>query len=119
VFLDHGTTGDGMVAALQVLTIMRRTNSPVSRLAAVMTRFPQVLKSIVVARKEPIDRVPALEKVIRQVEHELGADGRVLVRYSGTEPKMRVMLEGLDGARLAEYLDRIVEVVQVELGAAA
>ncbi len=119
VFLDHATTGDGLVAALQVLTIMRRTDSDVARLASVMHRFPQVLRSISVSRKDPIHRVPALEHVIRQVEQELGANGRVVVRYSGTEPKLRVMLEGLDEARLGEHLDKIVDVVVAELGAAA
>lgn len=117
VFLDHATTGDGLVAALQVLKVMRRTGSPLAQLAGVMTRFPQVLESIRVKRKDPIESVPALDKVIRQVEHDLGGDGRVLVRYSGTEPKMRVMLEGTDEARLRELAGRIREVVEAELGA--
>ena len=96
VFLDHSTTGDGMVAALQVLTIMRRTGSPMSRLRRVMTAVPQKLRSFKVARSEPLERPPELTRKIAQIEHELGDEGRVLVRYSGTEPKIRVMVEGDD-----------------------
>ena len=117
VFLDHATTGDGIVAALQVLSIMRRTGSPRSKLATVMTRLPQHLVSMKVGRKEPIDRVPALAKVIRQVEAELDGTGRVLVRYSGTENKIRVMVEGDDDANLRELADRILEVAGRALGA--
>lgn len=119
VFLDHATTGDGLVAALQVLKVMRRTGSALEQLAAVMTRFPQVLQSVPVARKEPIDRVPRLDKEIRRVEQDLGVDGRVVVRYSGTEPKLRLMLEGPDETRLRELAERIREVVNAELGSAS
>jgi phosphoglucosamine mutase len=116
VFLDHATTGDGMVAALQVLTIMRRTGSPLSKLASVMTRLPQRLTSLLVGKKLPIDRVPALARVIRQVEDELAGTGRVLVRYSGTENKLRVMAEGDDDDRLRDCVERICEVARAELG---
>lgn len=117
VFLDHATTGDGVVAALAVLNIMRRTGSPLSQLSAVMTRLPQLLRSIAVARKAPIDSVPALARAVREVTDELDGRGRVLVRYSGTENKLRVMLEGDDEAMLASGLQRIVDVALVELGA--
>jgi phosphoglucosamine mutase len=119
VFLDHATTGDGVVAALQVLNIMRRTGSPLSKLAGVMTRLPQLLRSVSVARKAPIDTVPALARAVREVTDELDGRGRVLVRYSGTENKLRVMLEGDDEPMLAACLDRIVEVALTELGAGA
>jgi len=117
VFLDHATTGDGVVAALQVLSIMQRTGRPLTELAAVMTRYPQVLQAVVVARRVPIDQLPGLGAVIRGVEAALGADGRVVVRYSGTEAKLRVMLEGPDLTKLEEYAGRIGDAARAELGA--
>ena len=88
VFLDHMTTGDGTVAALQVLEAMvRRRSSTLSELASVMTRTPQVLINVMVANKRPIEDMVQVGKLISSVEAELGSDGRVLVRYSGTEPK--------------------------------
>ncbi len=107
VFLDHATTGDGIVAALRVLAIMSREGKPLSELAGVMTRTPQVLVNVVVERKVPIDQLPAVQKMIAEVERELGADGRILVRYSGTESKARVMIEGLDEAAIKVSADEI------------
>lgn len=117
VFIDHASTGDGLVAGLQVLTIMRRTGSPLSKLASVMRRFPQVTRSFLVGRKTPFDRLPKLTKAIRAVETELGDSGRVLVRYSGTEAKLRVMVEAADGDAIEPYIDRIADVAMAELGA--
>jgi phosphoglucosamine mutase len=107
IFRDHATTGDGMIAALQVLTIMRRTGVPLSRLGAVMVPVPQLLRSFKVPRKQPIETLPELARTIREVERELGADGRILVRYSGTETKLRVMVECVDEVRIAAYIDRV------------
>ena len=118
VFIDHSTTGDGMVAALQVLTIMRRTGSPISRLANVMTAVPQHMQSIKVARREPLEKLAGLSRIIRQIELELRDRGRVLVRYSGTEPKIRVMVECEDEASAKDYVQRIGEAAIAELGAA-
>jgi phosphoglucosamine mutase len=117
VFIDHSTTGDGMVAALQVLTIMRRTGSPLSRLARVMTAVPQILRSVAVARREPIDGLPGLSRTIRQIEAELRGVGRILVRYSGTEPKIRVMVECEDEGAAQRYVDRVADAALGELGA--
>jgi len=100
-----------------VLSIMRSTGSPLSRLAAVMTRFPQVTTSVKVARKVPLDRLPTVSRVIREVETELGDDGRVLVRYSGTENKLRVMVEAADEAGIEPRIERILTAVLEELGA--
>jgi phosphoglucosamine mutase len=118
VFMNHSTTGDGMIAALQVLGIMQRTGSPLSRLGAVMTRLPQIIRSIKVARREPIDKLPGLTKAIRQVELELRDCGRVLVRYSGTEPKIRVMVECEDEGTADALVERIGAAALAELGAA-
>ncbi|MBA3548711.1 MAG: phosphoglucosamine mutase [Nannocystis sp.] len=118
VFLDHGTTGDGVVAALQVLAIMQRSGRPLDDLTRVLTRFPQLLQAIPVARKIPLERLPGLSAVIGGVETELGREGRVIVRYSGTEATLRIMLEGPDLARLQVLAGRISEAARGELGAA-
>ena len=107
VFLDHATTGDGIVAALRVLAIMVREATPLSELAKVMTRTPQVLINTVVDKRVPIDQLPDVVKMIAEIERELGVDGRVLVRYSGTETKARVMIEGLDLARITGWAEEI------------
>jgi phosphoglucosamine mutase len=109
VFLDHATTGDGIVAALRVLAIMAREGKPLSELANVMTRTPQVLVNTVVEKKVPIDQLPEVARRIGEIEKELGDDGRVLVRYSGTETKARVMIEGLDEAKIAIWANEIAE----------
>jgi phosphoglucosamine mutase len=107
VFLDHATTGDGIVAALRVLAIMVREGLPLAELATVMTRTPQVLVNTVVERKVPLEDLPEVQRAIASIESQLGDDGRVLVRYSGTESKARVMIEGLDEARIKHWADEI------------
>lgn len=111
VFLDHATTGDGIVAALRVLAIMVREGRPLSELATVMTRTPQVLVNTAVEKKVPLDQLPDVQRLIAEVERQLGEDGRVLVRYSGTESKARVMIEGLDEVRIQGWADEIAGVL--------
>ena len=96
VFLDHMTTGDGCIGALQVLTVMQDEGKPLSELSQVMKPYPQVLVNVKVKQKQPIHLLGSVQRLIQSVEARLGQDGRVLVRYSGTEPKARVMLEGPD-----------------------
>ncbi|MBI5016392.1 MAG: phosphoglucosamine mutase [Deltaproteobacteria bacterium] len=117
VFLDHGTTGDGVLAALQLLAVMVDKGRPLSELARVMTALPQVLLNVRVRERVPVERIPSVAAVIRGVEAELGPSGRVLVRYSGTEPKLRVMLEGDDEARITALAERVVDAVKAEIGA--
>jgi phosphoglucosamine mutase len=112
VFLDHATTGDGIVAALRVLGIMVREAKPLSELATVMTRTPQVLVNTVVDKKVPLDQLAEVNRLIAHVERELGGDGRVLVRYSGTETKARVMIEGMDEAKIKDWADEIAGELQ-------
>ena len=112
VFLDHATTGDGIVAALRVLAVMVREGRPLSELAKVMERTPQVLVNLAVDRKIPLDQLPDVQRMIASVESQLGEDGRVLVRYSGTECKARVMIEGLDESRIKLWADEIADAVQ-------
>jgi phosphoglucosamine mutase len=117
IFLDHATTGDGMVAALMVLAVMVREGKPLSELAAAMTRYPQVLVNFAVARKRPFEEMPTVQRLIEKVERDLGTDGRVVVRYSGTESKARVMIEGTDEAGIRARADEIARTLQEALSA--
>lgn len=112
VFLDHATTGDGIVAALRVLAIMVAEAKPLSELATVMTRTPQVLVNIAVDNKIPLDQLSSVSGLIADVEAQLGADGRVLVRYSGTELKARVMIEGPDEHRIRAWAADIAALME-------
>jgi len=111
VFLDHATTGDGIVAALRVLAIMVREGRPLSELSTVMTRTPQVLVNTAVEKKVPLEQLPDVQRLIADVERQLGDEGRVLVRYSGTESKVRVMIEGMDEVRIKGWADEIAGVL--------
>ena len=115
IFLDHATTGDGMVAALRVLEVMLTARRPLSELARVMTRYPQVLLNFEVAHKRPFEQMPAVQRLIAQVERDLGADGRIVVRYSGTESKARVMIEGVDEAGIQAQAAEIAQMLRREL----
>ena len=107
IFLDHATTGDGIVAALRVLAVMVGESRALSELGRVMTRTPQVLVNVVVERRRPIDELPDVCRLIASIESELGDSGRVLVRYSGTEPKARVMIEGPDEAAIQARAEQV------------
>jgi phosphoglucosamine mutase len=115
IFLEEATTGDGLLAALQVLSIMVEEERPLSELAAIMTRYPQVLINFAVARKTPLQELSTVAAVIGRVEKALGQDGRVLVRYSGTESKARVMIEGTDEHTIRGYAEEIVATMQKAL----
>ena len=109
VFLDHASTGDGIVAALQVLAIMVRTGLPLSELARrAMERVPQVLENVTLTARRPLAEMATLAKATTKVTRALGGDGRVLVRWSGTEPKLRVMIEGPDEVRIRSYAFELV-----------
>jgi phosphoglucosamine mutase len=115
VFLQEATTGDGLLAALQVLSVMVQEGRSLSDLARLMTRYPQVLLNFTVERKVPIDQLPTVRAAIAKVEKALGSDGRVLVRYSGTESKARVMIEGTDEPTIRAYAEQITECMRKEL----
>jgi phosphoglucosamine mutase len=112
IFLDQHTTGDGMLTALRLIEIMCDENKPLSELGRVMTVFPQVLLNIDVHRKPAIEDVPEIMKAIRSVEDCLGEKGRVLVRYSGTQPLCRVMVEGPDKDDTRRYCQQIADVIK-------
>jgi phosphoglucosamine mutase len=109
VFFEHTTTGDGVVAALQVLAIMVREERPLSELARVMIRVPQVLESVQLPVRKALVEMHTLNKEIVRAERSLGKRGRVLVRWSGTEAKLRLMVEGPDPAQLASMLASMTE----------
>ena len=96
VFLDHATTGDGTVAALHLLSVMQQKGKPLSDLSSCMEVFPQALLNLAVKSKPELGSLPTVMRAIRDVEKKLGKEGRVLVRYSGTETKVRVLVEGPD-----------------------
>lgn len=116
IFLDHHTTGDGIIAALQLVAAMIKEGKPLSELARMMDIFPQKLINIDVKSKPDIDKVPKLVDAIQQAEKELGDEGRVLVRYSGTQNMCRVMVEGPTDAVTEKYCRQIAEVVKSEIG---
>jgi len=112
IFMDHSTTGDGLLAALQLLRIMCEKRKPLSELAGLLEPFPQVLKNVRVQRKVPFEQVPEVQGAVRKAEEALTGKGRVLLRYSGTESVCRVMVEGPD-LRLVECCtDDLVEVCE-------
>jgi phosphoglucosamine mutase len=116
IFLDHATTGDGIVAALQVLAVMLEEGKPLSELAAsAMERVPQVLENATFPRRKALDEMVETSQAIRRIEAQLGDTGRVLVRWSGTEPKLRVMLEGEDEAVIGALAKEIVAAAQKDL----
>ena len=117
IFRDFGTTGDGLVAALQMLRIMRAKGAPLSRLAKCWTRFPQLVTNVRVREKKPFEQLDGLEKLVTEAEAELkGQGGRVFLRYSGTEPKARLLLEGRDARVLEQWSQKICGVIQKQIG---
>jgi len=108
IFLDYNTTGDGLCTALQVLRVMRDQDRPLADLAAVMQPLPQTLKNVQIVDRRPIENLPDVSSAIQEAEDVLGDRGRVLVRYSGTQPLVRVMVEGEDAAQIESLARDIV-----------
>jgi len=117
IFRDFSTTGDGLVAALQILRIVKAKQTPLSRLAKCWTRFPQLVTNILVREKIPFEQLDGVLKLVAQAEKELkSAGGRVLLRYSGTEPKARLLLEGRDAKVLEKWSQKIIGAIQKQIG---
>jgi phosphoglucosamine mutase len=114
VFFEHTTTGDGIVAALQVLAIMVREERPLSELALVMERMPQVLESVKLPVRKALTDMPKLTREISRAERSLGKRGRVLVRWSGTEAKLRLMVEGPDPDQIAAMVASMTEAARID-----
>lgn len=116
IFMDYATTGDGIISALQVLMMMKQTGNPLSELADCMDEFPQKMVSLNVSKKPPLDELPRTSKRIKECRTALGQDGRVLVRYSGTEPKIRILVEARDEGVVSRWMDELTETIQGEIG---
>lgn len=115
IFLNHNTTGDGVLTSLQLLSVMAQTGRPLSELAAQMQVYPQVNRSVRVSRKNDLERSPSIQEAIAAAAERLGDTGRIFVRASGTEPVVRVMAEGPELKVIEELVGKVVEVVEREL----
>jgi phosphoglucosamine mutase len=116
IFLDYNTTCDGILTALQVLAIMKQKERPIDELARVMEPLPQVLYNVEVKEKKNLTEFAEIEKRIREIEKSLGNSGRILIRYSGTEPLLRIMVEGEDETKLHRFAQDLVELVKKHIG---
>jgi len=116
IFLDHASTGDGVIGALQVLALMMRTGKPLSELArAAMERVPQVLENVTLPARRPLDEMQELRRSQQKIEKVLGGDGRVLVRWSGTEPKLRIMIEGPEETKIRAFAQELAEAARKDV----
>ncbi|MBN2564863.1 MAG: phosphoglucosamine mutase [Candidatus Eisenbacteria bacterium] len=116
IFRDHATTGDGLLTALRVLEVLRSTGQDLDSLAEDLKVFPQKLVNIRVASRRPLEELPSVRDEIRLAEQVLGQSGRIVVRFSGTEPLARVMIEAEDAAQVDLYTERIAAAIRRELG---
>ena len=116
IFMDHNTTGDGILSALQLLAVLVQTGKPLSELSKVMVTYPQLLKNIPVKSKPPLEQIPTLHQRINEIELAVQGRGRLLVRYSGTENKLRVMMEGESIELITGHVDELADLVRQNLG---
>lgn len=112
IFLDHNTTGDGIMAALQLLAVMIRKNKPLSELAQIMSTYPQVLENVRMSAKIPPEGIPGFSKALAAAEKKLGGRGRILVRPSGTEPVIRIMVEGENEQEISSLALDLCDVIR-------
>ncbi len=115
IFRDYATTGDGILTALRVLEIVRCSGRSLDELAGELRTFPQLLVNVRVKNKRPLDQLPGVQNEIRQAEEAFGENGRVVVRFSGTEPLARVMVEGPDEVSVNHWANRIADAIRQEL----
>lgn len=116
IFLDHNTTGDGLITALQIVSIMKQDGKPLSTLASCMRTYPQVLVNVKVKEKRDLASIPELAQRIAAIEKTLEGTGRLLIRYSGTELKLRIMLEGDEETEITRYAGELAELVKKYTG---
>ena len=112
VFLEHNTTGDGILAALQLLSVMIKKNRPLSELAKIMTTYPQVLENVRMSTKIAPESIPGFSDALAEAEQQLGDRGRILVRPSGTEPVIRIMTEGVDHKEISTIALELSDLVR-------
>ncbi|MEG6523340.1 phosphoglucosamine mutase [Desulfotomaculum sp. 1211_IL3151] len=111
IFLEHNTTGDGIITALQMLSVIKESGNPLAQLAGQMERYPQILKNVQVKDKNYVMNSPIISEAIRRFERDLAGQGRILVRPSGTEPLVRIMVEGKDMDELQRIVEKMTEIV--------
>ncbi|CCO07861.1 phosphoglucosamine mutase [Desulforamulus hydrothermalis] len=111
IFLEHNTTGDGIITALQLLAVVKETGKSLAQLAEQMEKYPQILQNVRVQDKTAVMNSPIITEAIRRFERDLAGQGRILVRPSGTEPLVRIMVEGKDMAELQTIVDKMAEIV--------
>ncbi len=116
IFRDFTTTGDGIISALQILRIMTATGRPLSELKKCLRKFPQAQRNLRVREKVPLEKLSGVMSLVRETETELSGKGRVLLRYSGTEPKIRLLIEGRDREKIEQRADRIAGAIRDEIG---
>jgi phosphoglucosamine mutase len=116
IFAEHLLTGDGIGTALQVLRIMAATGRELDELASALVTYPQVLLNVRVRERTDYMTIPAIAATIRDVEQRLEGQGRLLIRYSGTEPLLRIMLEGKDDREIRQWANHLAETVKGHLG---
>ena len=116
IFRDFGTTGDGLVSALQILRILVETGKPLSELKACLSKYPQAQRNLKVQRKPPMSELPEIQKLVTNAEQALAGSGRVLLRYSGTEPKVRLLIEGRDSDQINTFADEIAAALKTAIG---
>ena len=116
LFLDHSTTGDGLLASLQILSIMKKKGKSLSELAGIIDMFPQILNSLEIKEKKPFEQIPGLVELVRESEDILGNKGRINLRYSGTELLARVMVEGESETLINRIASRVSSVISENIG---
>lgn len=116
IFMDHNTTGDGLISALQVLAIMKQTDNPLSQLALCMRTYPQTLVNVKVRERRDLESIPEIAGRMAEISKMLEGTGRLLVRYSGTEPKVRVMIEGEDEQKIKKLAEELAGIIREKLG---
>ena len=117
IFRDFTTTGDGIISALQILRIMHTTGQPLSKLKTCLKKYPQAHRNLVVKAKPPIEELREVMKLRDEVERELAGQGRILLRYSGTEPQIRLLIEGRELDKIDKQANRIADAIQSAIGA--
>jgi phosphoglucosamine mutase len=117
IFRDFTTTGDGIISALQILRIMHTTGQPLSKLKKCLKKYPQAQRNLVVKSKPPIEELHEVVKLREEVERELAGKGRILLRYSGTESKIRLLIEGREFDKIDKHANRIADAIQSAIGA--
>src|SRR5438094_1034513 len=118
IFRDFTTTGDGIISALQILRIMHKTGQPLSKLKTSLKKYPQAQRNLLVKEKPPLAELPAVMKLVNEIEKELSGKGRVLLRYCDTGPKIRLLIEGQEFDKIDKQANRIADAIQEAIGPA-